>query len=188
LSPNAAILASNATGAAVPGASFIESGESVRGFIARHRVAFGLTVLVVLGVGGTSAYGFYSASVATATPENATGTIGDTETLQTIELSAAVPPVKLGESDLVSFKARNPNTTQAVRVNSVTAGTLSVDSDHSACPAGSFTLTDFNFFGAQDIAPGATVEVGTQVLHYNNLAVSQNACIGAKLTVIFSTT
>jgi hypothetical protein len=112
----------------------------------------------------------------------------DTENLTGLQLTATVPALHLGESSYVYYYANNPNAGTTIHLNSVSAGTITVDSDHAACPAGSFTLTDFSSYGPQNIGPGVTNTVAYEVLHYNNLSVPQNACIGAKLTVSFSTT
>lgn len=148
--------------------------EFIRAF-RKKRVVAAFAVVAVLAVGGI-ALGYWTQTGG----GSATGAVGvpGVVTLSG-SVSAGIVP---GSSVPVTIKVSNPGTSP-VQIQTVRLQSIAPDTGHSACVTADFTLPDV--LENTEVAAGASTvglpQSGT--LSYADTAVSQDACMGATLTL-----
>lgn len=146
----------------------------------RKRLAAGTAAAFLLIGGGTAAYAYWTAN------GTGSGSAVNQAGADTLNLSASFAAATLapGVSVPVSFSASNPGTAQYY------VTTLNVDSittDVAGCLPAWFSLGSTSIAQGTQVAAGATVALpnGT-TLSFNNLAVNQDACKSAVVTLTLS--
>jgi hypothetical protein len=146
----------------------------------KKRLLAGLSVVaVVAAVGGAYAY-WTNAGTGTGT-----GTVSSPGTITlTGTVAAGLVP---GGSEPVTLTASNGGSAP-VKVQAVKLVSIAVDAGHSTCVTSDFTMPEVT---ENESIPGNATNhslPNTATLSYANTAVSQNACIGATLTLTLSST
>lgn len=149
-----------------------------------HKKTLAVSTAALLMTGGV-AYAFINATSVSGSGTAGTAT-ASTELLLTPAAGSAANPFS-GEQDagVVSVVAENKGTV-ALRSPATATVTVSLDQAHSTCPAGSFTAT---FTGTPVSVPAKTANVvaGAATVVFNEKNEDQASCIGAVLTLSFST-
>jgi hypothetical protein len=141
----------------------------------KKRLLTGLSVVAVLGAMG-GAYAYWT----NAGSGSATGTVGSPGTITLAGTVAAglVP----GGSEPVTLTASNSGSAP-IKLQAIKLVSISVDALHSTCVTADFTMPEVT---ENESIPGDASNhslPNTGALSYANTAVSQNACIGATLTL-----
>jgi hypothetical protein len=151
----------------------------MRKIITRHKWLTAVsTVVVALALAG-GAFAYFTGSGG----GSGTATVG---TSGTVVLTATVPAgITPGTSEPVSFTAANASSS-GVFVSSLSLVSVTVDSGHSACVTGDFSMA--NVTENHEVPANATAEAlpTNGSLVYADTAISQNACKGATLTLTLS--
>lgn len=147
------------------------------GFISRKKVAAAAAVATV-AMGGVVAYAFWTTTGAGSGSANAASSNG------TVTLYASFAPgIYPGGTESVSFTADNGGATD-LEVRTIHLASVSVDSGHSSCVVGDFSMADVT---SNTVVPHASTGyalTGSGSLVYVNDPVnSQDACKGATITL-----
>lgn len=163
-------------------------GSSTMRRIRNHKTLAAIGVVAVLAAAG-GAYAFWTGS----------GSGGGSAVVApgggTVTVTATVAPgIAPNLSRAVSFTAANA-TSSAITISGIQLASLTPDSGHSSCVTGDFTMANVDEMTGSPaighpVPANATVDVlpinGSLV--YHDTTINQDACKGATLTLVLTTT
>ncbi|MBI5230795.1 MAG: hypothetical protein HY876_01380 [Coriobacteriales bacterium] len=150
-----------------------------------HKKTLAVSTAALLMTGGV-AYAFINAT--TVSGSGTAGTANASTALVLTPGAGSVNPFSSTPSDrTVPVVAANSSTIALMSPSSSAVNvTVTLDGPHAACPAGSFTAT-FTAVPVSVAAGASNIAVGSATVVYNDLPVDQSSCVGAVLTLGFST-
>jgi len=147
-------------------------------FITKKRVAAAVAAAAIAG-GGMAAYAYFTTTGA------GTGSASTGSSSPVVLHGSAATTLYPGTSSAVNFTVDNPSSGHQY-VNTISLASVTADSGHATCDTSAYTMATVN--AHQDVAGNTTGVAITQTgtLNMANLAVSQDTCQGATLTLNFT--